>query len=121
MTLQVTLTVSNRVAENARRIAEQSRRPLETVLAEWLDRVAAELPVEAVSDLDVLALCELQLHPSDQSELSGLLADNREGKLKAEGKARLDQLMQEYDRRLLRKAQGLHEAVKRGLRKPQAA
>ncbi len=118
MTLQVTLTISNQVAQSAQRIARQTRRPLETVLAEWLDHAAGELPVESLSDDEVLALCDLQLSEAEQADLSALLADNREGQLDAAGRARLDRLMYEYDRRLLRKAQALREAVERGLREP---
>ncbi|MBI3763559.1 MAG: hypothetical protein HY260_17070 [Chloroflexi bacterium] len=121
MTVQVTVTVSDRVAQSAQRIAEQTRRSVESVLAEWLDRTAAELPVKDLSDSDVLTLCDQQLSEADQTELSTLLANNREGHLDTAGRARLDRLMREYDRRLLRKAEALREAVERGLREPLAA
>ena len=121
MTLQVTLTVSDRVLHTAQRIARQTRRPVESVLAEWLDQTATELPVEVLSDDEILALCDLSLPENQQDILSALLADNREGQLDEAGRAELDRLMGEYDRRLLRKAQALREAVKRGLREPLAA
>ncbi len=121
MTLQVTLKVSDRVMQTAQRIARQTQRPVESVLAEWLDQTAAELPVEALSDDEILGLCDLSLPESDQDKLSGLLADNREGQLDEAGQTELDRLMAEYDRRLLRKAQALREAVKRRLREPLAA
>jgi hypothetical protein len=94
---------------------------VEAVLNEWLDRASAELPIEALDDAELLALCDLELPPSEQEELSSLLEGNREGRLEEAGRARLDALMHVYDRHLLRKSQALREAVARGLRKPLAA
>jgi hypothetical protein len=118
MTLQITLTVSDQVYQQAGRIAQRTRRPVEKVLSEWLDHAAVDLPVEALGDEEVLALCDLQLAQADQAELSSLLARNREEVLPAASRARLDSLMQTYDTLLLRKAQALREAVARGLRAP---
>jgi hypothetical protein len=94
---------------------------VESVLAEWIDRVASELPVEALDDEELLTLCDLKLSASEQAELDALLAENREGRLDEPDRARLDDRMREYDRRLLRKSQALREAVARGLREPLAA
>jgi hypothetical protein len=77
--------------------------------------------VEALGDDEILALCDLQMGPAEQAALSGLLAENREGRLDDAGRTRLDECMREYDRTLLRKSQALREAVARGLRKPLAA
>ena len=120
MTLQVTLTLPDRVAQSAERVARRTKRTVESVLSEWLDRAASELPVEALSDEEVLALSDLRMSDAEQSELSDLLSDNREGTLGAAGRLRLDRLMRDYDRRLLRKSQALREAVERGLREPLA-
>ncbi|MEK9161972.1 MAG: hypothetical protein AAB261_01620 [Chloroflexota bacterium] len=121
MTLQVTLSVSNRVVENAQRIAQQTKQPLEKILSEWLDHVAEELPVESLSDKEISTICEARLPETEQTELSALLADNREGKLETIRRVRLDHLMQKHDDLLLRKSHALREAVKRGLREPLAA
>jgi hypothetical protein len=120
-TEQVVLTVSRALVRSAEQIAARTRRPVEVVLADWLDRAAAELPVEALDDASVLALCDLQLSPAEQAELDTLLAQNSEGKLDESGKRRLDACMDAYNRRLLRKSQALREAVARGLRAPLAA
>jgi hypothetical protein len=48
---------------------EIERRSVETVLAEWLDRAAAELPIEDLDDEEILALCELKMTLSDHAEL----------------------------------------------------
>jgi hypothetical protein len=118
---KVLLTVPSEVMRRAQRIAEQTRRSVETVLAEWLGRAARELPIEDLENEEILALCELQMSLSDQAELSALLADNCEGRLDEAGRVRLDELMNAYDRLLLRKSQALRAAVARGLREPLAA
>jgi hypothetical protein len=120
-TKQVVLTVPKAVVRSAEQAATRTRRPVEAILAEWLDRGAAEPPVEALDDAGVLALCDLQLSPAEQAELDTLLAENSEGQLDDAGKRRLDACMDAYDRRLLRKSQALREAVARGLREPMAA
>ena len=118
MTAQVTLSLSDVVIKNARSVAQRTHRPLEFVLSDWLDLAAAELPASDLSDHDLIALCEWQLPPAEQAELSALLADNREGRLDIARRMRFDGLMNQYDRALLRKSQALREAVERRLRDP---
>jgi dsDNA-binding SOS-regulon protein len=72
---------------------------------DWIDQAAAEVPVECLSDEEILGLCDIQLADQDQEELSCLLARNREGQLDDTNGARLDALMQMYRRGLVRKAQ----------------
>jgi len=115
---QITVQVSDRVVRSAAHVAAQSQRRIEDVLADWLDRVVTELPVNELPDQEVLALTELQLAPEQQATLSELLMQNREGTLNAEGRRRLDEMMRIYEHGLLRKAQALRVAVQRGLREP---
>jgi hypothetical protein len=121
MSPEVVLTVPDDVVRSAERIARQSRRSLEAVLAAWLDRAASELPVEELDDDALLTICDAQLSPEEQAELSTLLFENREGTLDETARVRLDELARAYDHRLLRKSQALREAVARGLREPLAA
>jgi hypothetical protein len=118
MSEQITIQVSDHVVSQAARVAAQSQRRIEEVLVEWLERIITEMPVEALSDEEVLALTELQLTTEQQETLSDLLARNRENTLDAEGRRRLDELMRIYEHGLLRKAQALRVAVQRGLREP---
>jgi hypothetical protein len=87
-------------------------------LADWLEQVIAEMPVETLSDEEVLALTELQLTTEQENTLSELLEQNREGLLNSETQCQLDELMRVYEHGLLRKAQALRVAVQRGLREP---
>ena len=118
MSETMTLEVPDRLVERARAVAVQTHRPLEDVLVEWLARVAADVPIEELPDAEVLALRDLQMDEAEQAELSALLADQREGTLGDEARARLDALMRSYRQGMVRKARALKIAVDRGLQLP---
>ena len=118
MSEQITLQVSDLVVKQAAQIAARTQRRVEEVLESWLEWASTEMPVEALSDKEVLALTELQLTDEQQTVLSDLLAKNQDGILDAEGRRQLDALMRVYEHGLLRKAQALRVAVQRGLREP---
>ena len=112
----VTLKLPEHVVRSARAVAERTPRRVEEVLVDWIDQAAAEVPVDCLSDDEILGLCDGQLTDQDQEELSCLLARNREGQLDDTDRTRLDALMQAYRRGLVRKAQAWKIAVARGLR-----
>jgi hypothetical protein len=112
----VTLELPEEVARSAKHIAEKTHRRIEDVLVEWLDRTAAELPVDMLPDDEIVALCDLEMDADQNDELSDLLAHNRENHLSAEEQQRLDELMQLYRYGLIRKAQAIKTAVERGLK-----
>lgn len=114
----VTLELPEDVAQHARAVATQTRRRVEDVLVEWIRSGGAEPAVELLPDDQLLALCDSQMTTEQQEELGGLLERNREEQLQAGERARLDELMREYRRGLIRKAQALKVAVARGLRPP---
>jgi len=106
------------VARRAAAVAAETQRRIEDVLAEWLESVVNELPVESLSDAEVLALTEIHVSDEQQRALSQLLGENRDHELTSEGRRKLDELMRIYEHGLLRKAQALRVAVQRGLREP---
>jgi hypothetical protein len=112
----VTLELPEHVVRSARAVAERTHRRVEEVLVDWIDQAAAEVPVESLSDEEILGLCDMQMVGEDQEELSQLLAQNREGQLDDADRVRLDALMQVYRRRLVRKAQAWKVAVARSLK-----
>jgi len=118
MSEQITLQVSDQVVSHAARVAARTQRRVEEVLESWLEWAISEMPVEALSDEEVLALTESQLMAEQQATLNDLLAQNQEDTLDTEGRRQLDELMRVYERGLLRKAQALRVAVQRGLREP---
>jgi hypothetical protein len=114
----VMLELTEETARSAKEVAARMHRRFEEVLAEWIDRVVAELPVESLPDDQVLTISEMQMDVAQQEELSDLLARNREGLLGDVERVRLDELVQIYRRGLVRKAQALKVAVERGLKPP---
>lgn len=118
MSERVTVELPQELAERARALATLTHRPMEDVLIEWIDRAAADAQVDTLPDEEVLALCDSQIEPGQQEELSDLLARNREGLLQDREHSRLDELMRIYRRGLVRKAHALKVAVARGLKAP---
>ncbi len=114
----VKLEIPDEVADLAKQVARSTRRRVEEVLVEWLDRASNDIPVESLPDEQVIALCDLQMNNQEQEELGDLLDRNREGDLDGEGHERLEALMQVYRHGLVRKAEALRVAVQRGLREP---
>lgn len=112
----IKLKIPDNVERDARAVAERTGSRIEEVLSEWLDRYAAELPLDLLPDERILELCDADMPQNEQDELSGLLVQNRENTLSAEGHIRLDELMRIYRRSLVRKAEALKIAVQRGLR-----
>ncbi len=79
-----------------------------------------ERPLADYSDEEVLALANLQM-PKKQSERhSQLLYKNQAGTLKPSEKKELDFFQQVYGVALLRKTEGIYEAVQRNLIKSPA-
>jgi ABC-type siderophore export system fused ATPase/permease subunit len=118
MDQQVTLTVSENVWLYAKTVAAQSKRRVEEVLSEWLDRISSEIDVEKLSDAEILALTKLKLSPGQQKMLDELQEKNGEGELSDAETKQLDELMAIYEDALLRKSQALRAAVERGLIPP---
>ena len=115
---QITIQVSDSVVRSAAHVAAQSQQRIEEILSNWLDYAVNELPVDMLSDEEVLALTELQLTSEQQAILNDLLIKNREDMLDGEECRQLDEMMRIYEHGLLRKAQALRVAVQRGLREP---
>jgi hypothetical protein len=72
----------------------------------------------SLSDEEILRRTEMQLDADDDRLLSELLYKQQAGNLAESERSELDRLMQIYQIQLLRKAQALAEAVRRGLREP---
>lgn len=118
MSETVILDLPEQVTQSARQVAAYTQRSLKDVLLDWLVQGALDVPVELLTDEQVLALTRSQLSASQQVELNALLASNRETHLDAQQQARLEVLMAAYRRGLVRKAQAVKVAVERGLLPP---
>ncbi len=128
MTTQVTVTLPDAVYRNAVRLAQLTQREVGEVLTDTLalslpmlpDDTEVAVPIGELSDQELLALTMLELPAAQDRQLSTLLDRQQAGGLTAEEQRQLAGLMQAYHAGLLRKAQALQEAIRRGLREPLA-
>ena len=120
------VTLPDEVYRRAARLAQLASRDVADLLAEaiTLSLPPLTLPpasvrtVSELSDEEVLALTALQMAPERDRRLSTLLHKQQAGELSDPERSELLALMQLYQEGLLRKAQALHEAVRRGLCAP---
>ncbi|GAB4512623.1 MAG: hypothetical protein OHK0046_12440 [Anaerolineae bacterium] len=108
----ITIHLPDALMARASEVADRTAREVEEVLLEWLDRSADDIPIESLSDEEVLVLCEYELNPLHQYELRALL----HRPLTLDESRRLDELLQIYRRGIIRKARALQVATARGLR-----
>jgi hypothetical protein len=116
MSESVTIHLPDDLARQAHAVAARTQRPVEEVLLDWLGWGVAEMPVDLLSDEQVLAAADSQLDEREQDELSELLARQRDGELDASGRERLATLLRSYRSGMTRKAQAMAIAVARELR-----
>ena len=126
MSESITLTLPDDVLRRAELVARRSRRPVADILMEAIETSLKPLGGEAVaedapgswSDKKVLAAADAQMSEAEDARLSALLESQQSGLLTGAERSELAALMERYQDGLLRKAQALHEAVRRGLREP---
>jgi hypothetical protein len=124
MSTQVTLSLPDNVYHQATQLAQLMNQNVSLVLAETLENVLSPLgssttnlrPVEELSDPKVLDLVDLRMDKAQGKRLGKLLDRQQSGKLDDQERNELAGLMQVYHENLVRKAQALREAVRRGLR-----
>ena len=129
MSTQITVTLPDEVYRRADRLARLTGRSLADLLADTIGLSLSPVsphaesyhPVSALSDEEVLALADLQMEPAEDRQLSALLDKQQSGTFTEVERPELLALLQLYQEGLLRKAQALHEAVRRGLREPLAS
>jgi len=124
---QVTLHLRDEVYQRAAMVADRSGRPVADVLSESIELSLNPLGVSGNGDNpaewtneEVLEAATAKMPAKQDKRLSELLDAQQAGELTEADRAELTALMLTYQRGLLRKAQGLREAVQRGLREPLA-
>jgi hypothetical protein len=126
MATRVVVTLQDDIYERVERLAQLTSRDVSELLA---DTISLSLPplhlsaepvkgIAALSNEEVLELSNLRLSPKQDRRLSTLLHKQQERDLSTREQTELLALMACYQEGLLRKAQALHEAVRRGLREP---
>jgi hypothetical protein len=74
----VTLELPDHVVRSAQAVAARRHRRVEEILVDWIDQAAADVPVEGLSDEEILGLCDMQMADEDQEALNHLPARNRD-------------------------------------------
>jgi hypothetical protein len=126
MSSQITLNLPDDILQKAELWAQRSGRPVGDLLAETIELSMRPLgspqpeegPSSSWTDQEVLANADLEMPDADDKRLSELLDRQKSGLLANGEQAELAGLMELYQLGLLRKAQALREAVRRGLREP---
>jgi predicted transcriptional regulator len=120
MTAQITLNLPDEVYQQAELLAQQRQRSVSEILVETLEifLLPSAKPVSALSDSEVIALTQLRLQPFQEQRLNELLDRQQSGTITSVEHEELQALIHIYEARLLRQAQSLNEAVRRGLLEP---
>jgi hypothetical protein len=126
MSRRITLELPDEVLTRAERLATLTHRDVAEVLIEavsivlpTLDNVIVESQsISKLSDDEVRTRADLRLDAVQDRRLSQLLDKQQAGTLLDTERRELVALMQVYEYNLLRQAEALAEAVRRGLRPP---
>lgn len=120
MTAQITLNLPDEVYHQAELLALQRHRTVSEILVETLEKflLPTAKPVSALSDSEVIDQTQLRLQPVQEQRLSELLDRQQSGTIAFVERDELQALIHIYETRLLRQAQALNEAVRRGLLEP---
>ncbi len=126
MSSQVTLTIPDKLYEQAQHWAILTQRDLAETLTDALTLVLTPLQVNPqreptvteLPDSAVLALTQVRMKATQGQRLTALLAKQRENSLTDAERHEMLALSQIYGRLWLRQAEALVESVRRGLRHP---
>jgi hypothetical protein len=115
MSEAIALELPETLAKKVKEIATLNHRNIEEMLIELIDRAINDVPVDSLPNEQILALCNLQMSAQQQKAFSDLQTRNQEAQLNEQEISQLSELMHIYRSGLVRKAQAINIAVKRGL------
>jgi predicted DNA-binding protein len=126
MSTQVTVTLPDEVYQRAERLAKLTGREIGDLLVDTINISLPTLAVQSgsvravssLTDEEIIALADLQPSAAQNQRLTILLDKQQDGQLTLTERSELTSHVQVYEEGLLRKAQALREAVRRGLREP---
>jgi hypothetical protein len=124
MSTRVEIYLPDEAYHRAERLAYLTRRKVADVLADTVVLSLPDLPgdqlisIHQLTDTELLAVVDSQMPHQEGRRLTELLNRQNEGILTLTQQAELSRLMQMYQHGLLRKAEALAEAVKRGIHPP---
>lgn len=125
MSMQVTVTVPDRLYYHIQRLAKATGRSVTDVMNSMLSvsllplsTPAGEIPLEKLPDTEVLELADSRMNAAQNARMSELLDKQQAGEILDVEKDELSVLVYIYEQGSLLKAQAIYEAIRRGLRQP---
>ncbi len=122
--MEVTLNLPEKIYQDISTVAKKSKRKVVDLIIDVVEEKysskQSDRPLADYSNEEVLALANLQMPKKQSDRQSQLLYKNQAGTLKSEEKKELEFFQQVYGVTLLRKAEGIYEAVQRKLIKSPA-
>lgn len=122
--MEITLNLPEKIYQDVSTVAKKSKRKVVDLIVDVVEEKystkLSDRPLADCSDEEVLALANLQMPKKQSDRHSRLLYKNQSGTLKPSEKKELDFFQQVYGVALLKKAEGICEAVQRNLIKSPA-
>ncbi|MBW4621169.1 MAG: hypothetical protein KME17_17645 [Cyanosarcina radialis HA8281-LM2] len=126
MSTDLTISLPDEIYHQIESLAQLSKRDAAELLTDTIKMILPllnlqtqfEKQISLVPDEELIALTQLQMEAEQDCRLSDLLDKQQAGTLTENEHLELQFLMQVYQAGLLRKAQALSEAVKRGIIAP---
>lgn len=116
--MEITLNVPEKIYIDLSKSAEKSKRSVDEIASERLEKFSVgqnENPLRNASDEEVLEAAKLWIPENQSARHSELLDKQQSKRLSEEETKELKFFQQIYQIALLKKAQGINEALRRGL------
>ena len=119
--MEVGVKLPNKLYQNVSHLAATKKKSVAAIIKNAVRKAVAEdaetlaRPLVDCADAEVLHLANLKMSPAEDQRMSELLEKQREETIKPLERNELDVLFRVYQVGNLRKAQGIREAVERGL------
>ena len=124
--MEISVKLPNNLYQNVSALAQAKKKSVAEIIKNAVRKAvleaseaskAGERPLADCSDSEVLALARMKMSTAENKRLSALLGKQREERITPLARNEMDALMRVYQVGNLRKAQGIYEAVQRGLLK----
>ena len=119
--MEISVKLPNNLHQDVSHMAKAKKKSVATIIKDAVRKVVIEeaealgRPLAGCSDKEVLALANMKMSEPENKRMSKLLDKQREETITPVERNEMDVLFRVYQAGNLRKAQGIAEAVQRGL------
>ena len=119
--MEINVKLPNNLYQDVSQLAKTKKKSVGEIIKNAVKKAIAEeaeileRPLAGCSDADVLAVANMKMSETENARLSELLDKQREATISPLERNELDALFRVFQFGNLRKAQGIYEAVQRGL------